>query len=148
MATPAHPEAMAPRTRGRTRTAPPRMPGNWWTANPRYRSYVLYGWAGAFFWLQTLVFLRGLWALGTGEVAWRGFLEDLSSPGYIAFHVVSLGVFVWYGARTYFKLFVKTQPPKIGPLPRPPLSVFPPALATAWLAASAVVLAVLWGVWP
>lgn len=148
MATPSHPEAMAPHQRGRTRTAAPMMPGNWWTPNPRYRSYVLYGWAGAFFWIQGLIFLRGLWALGTGPVAWQGFLEDLTSPLYVGFHVVSLVVFVWYGARTYFKLFVKTQPPKIGPVPRPPLAVFPPALAVAWLGASALVLVVLWGVWP
>ena len=148
MAIPAHRDAMKPRERARTRAAAPQMPGNWWTANPRYRAYVFYAWAGAFFWLQALVFIRGLWALGSGEPAWNAFLEDLRSPVYVGFHVLSLLVLLWYGARTYFKLFVKTQPPKIGPMPRPPLGVFPPALAAVWVAASAVLILVLGGIWP
>lgn len=148
MAIPAHPEAMQPRERGRTRTAPPMMAGNWWTKNARYRAYVAYAFAGVFFWLQSMILIRALWALGTGEAAWNHFLEGLHNPIYIAFHVLSFVVLVWYGARTYFKLFTKTQPPMIGPLPRPPLAVFPPLLATVWVVASAALLVVLGGIWP
>lgn len=148
MAIPAHPDAMKPRARARTRTAAPMMAGNWWTANPRYRAYVAYAFAGVVFWIQTLILVRGLWALGSGAGAWNGFLEDLRHPVYVGFHVLSLAVFVWYGARTYFKLFVKTQPPMIGPLPRPPLAVFPPLLAAVWIGVSAALLVVLGGLWP
>lgn len=148
MAIPAHEDAMRPRANGRTRTAAPMMAGNWWTASPRYRAYVAYAFAGVLFWLQALILVRGLWALGTGEVAWNAYLEDLQNPIYVAFHVLSLAVLVWYGARTYFKLFVKTQPPKIGPLPRPPLGVFPPALAAAWIVVSLALIVVLGGIWP
>ena len=148
MAIPAHRDAMKPRARGRTQTAAPMMAGNWWTANPRYRAYVAYAFAGVFFWLQSLIFIRGLWALGTGEAAWNNFTEDLQSPIYIGFHVLSLAVLVWYGARTYFKLFVKTQPPMMGPMPRPPLAVFPPLLAAVWIGATAALLIVLGGIRP
>ena len=145
MAIPAHRDAMQPRERGRTPTAAPMMAGNWWTKNPRYRAYVGYAFAGVLFWVQTLIFLRGLWALGTGEAAWNAFAADLRNPAYVWFHVFSLVVLVWYGARTYFKLFTKTQPPMLGPLPRPPLAVFPPALAAVWIAVSVALVVVLGG---
>ncbi len=148
MAIPAHPDAMKPRERARTRTASPMMAGNWWTKNPRYVAYVAYAFAGVFFWLQAMILIRALWALGTGEGAWNAFLDDLRNPIYIGFHVVSFAVMVWYGARTYFKLFVKTQPPMIGPLPRPPVAIFPPLLAAVWIGASAALLVVLGGIWP
>ena len=148
MAIPAHVDAMKPREKARTRTAAPMMAGNWWTKSARYRAYVAYAFAGVFFWLQALIFIRGLWALGTGEAAWIRFTEDLQNPLYIGFHVLSLAVLVWYGARTYFKLFTKTQPPKIGPMPRPPLAVFPPLLATVWIGATAALLVVLGGIGP
>jgi fumarate reductase subunit C len=148
VAIPAHRDAMKPHARGRTQTAAPMMAGNWWTASPRYRAYVAYAFSGVVFWLQALIFIRGLWALGTGEPAWNDFIEDLQNPVYVAFHAFSFAVLVWYGARTYFKLFVKTQPPMIGPMPRPPLAIFPPLLAAVWIGASAVLLVVLGGIWP
>ena len=148
MAIPAHRDAMKPSGGTRTHMAAPMMAGNWWTKSPRYRAYVAYAFAGVFIWLQALIFIRGLWALGTGETAWNAYLSDLQHPAYVVFHVLSFVVFVWYGARTYFKLFVKTQPPMIGPLPRLPLAVFPPALAAAWIGASVVLVVVLGGIWP
>jgi len=148
VAIPAHRDAMKPRGRTRTPTAAPMMAGNWWTRSPRYRAYVAYAFAGVVFWLQTLIFIRGLWALGTGEAAWANYLEDLRHPAYVVFHAFSFALLVWYGARTYFKLFVKTQPPMIGPLPRPPLAVFPPVLAAAWIGVSVVLIVVLGGIWP
>ena len=148
MAIAAHKDAMKPRARARTQTAAPTMAGNYWTGNPRYVAYIAYAFAGVFFWLQALIFVRGLWALGTGEVAWNAFVSDLQSPLYVGFHVVSLAVLVWYGARTYFQLFVKTQPPMMGPMPRPPVGIFPPLLAAVWLGASAALLIVLGGIWP
>ncbi len=45
-------------------------------------------------------------------------------------------------------LFPKSQPTRMGPFPRPPLAVFPPLLIAAWLGASAVTVAILWGVVP
>lgn len=148
MAIPAHRDAMKPSARTRTHVAAPMMAGYWWTGSPRTRAYVAYAFSGVVIWLQTLVFIRGLWALGTGEAAWNAFMDDLRHPLYLAFHVFSLAVLVWYGARTYFKLFVKTQPPKIGPMPRPPLWVFPPALAAAWIAVTLALVLVLGGVFP
>jgi fumarate reductase subunit C len=148
MAIPAHRDAMRPSARTRTHVAAPMMAGTWWTKSPRYRAYVAYAFSGVVIWLQTLIFIRGLWALGTGEPAWNAFMDDLRHPLYVAFHLFSLAVLVWYGARTYFKLFVKTQPPRIGPMPRPPLWVFPPALATAWVVVTLAIVLVLGGVLP
>ncbi len=145
MRNPAHPHTLRPSSGTRTRTAPPAFPGDWPTANPRYRAYLLYGFAGLFFILAAGVMVRALWALGSGPGAWETFLETLGHPLYIAFHVGSFALIVWFGWRTFFQMFVKTQPPMIGPFPRPPVAVFPPVLAAAWLGASALLIAVLSG---
>lgn len=141
----AHPQTMQPSRPPRTRTAPPAKPDKF-PLHGRYRSYMLFGGAAFFFGIMALLVLRAVWALGTGPDAWGDLIADFRHPLYLAFHVVSIPVFVWCGWRFMIKLFPKSQPPVIGPIQRPPLSFFPPLLYGVWIVATVVVLALLWGV--
>jgi fumarate reductase subunit C len=143
----AHPQAMQPSKPARTRTAPPRMPDRF-PLRGRYASYVAFG-ATSFLYLALgLLVLRVAWALGSGPEAWAALQQDFRHPLYLTFHALALVVLIWAGWRFLIKLAPKANPPKIGPLRRPPLAVFPPLLGAAWLVASALVLVVLWGIFP
>ncbi len=145
MPRPAHPDAMQPSRPGRTRTAAPVMPPRF-PSGGRYRSYIAFGGSAFFFLAMSLLVLRAVWALGSGEPQWRAQLEDYAHPLYVAFHALAAGVFVWCGWRFLIQLFPKSQPPRIGPFPRPPVAVFPPLLGAVWLGTTAITVAVLWGV--
>lgn len=147
MARLAHPDAMGARRPGATRTARPRMPVKF-PGRGRYLSYILFGATSFFYAALGLLVLRVAWTLGSGPEAWEALRRDFANPLYLGFHVVALGVFVWAGWRFLIVLAPKANPPKLGPLRRPPLAAFPPMLGAAWLVASALVVAVLWGVVP
>jgi fumarate reductase subunit C len=133
---------MQPSRPGPTPTAPPRSPDGFPFGRPRYRSYVLYAATSVPFLVEGLLLLHGVRALGAGPEAWGSFVQSLSHPVYIAWHVLVLAVAIWFGARTYFKLFVKTQPPT---LPLPPLELIPPAIGAAWLVVTLGLVAILGG---
>jgi fumarate reductase subunit C len=143
----AHPKAMQPSKPGRTRTAAARMPEKF-PAGGRYLSYTAFGATSFFYLVLGLLVLRVAWALGSGPEAWAELQQEFRNPVYLGFHVLALVVFVWAGWRFLIKLAAKANPPKIGPLRRPPLEAFPPLLGAAWLVASAALLVVLWGVFP
>jgi fumarate reductase subunit C len=147
MARPAHPHAMQPHKPGPTRTAPPRMPDEFpWRG--RYLSYIAFGSTSLFYLAMALLILRVAWSLGSGPEAWANLQQNFRHPAYLAFHALALVVFVWAGWRFLIKLAPKANPPRIGPLRRPPLAVFPPLLGAAWLGATALFLIVLWGIFP
>ena len=100
MAGAAHPEAMAPPKKGRTRTAPPRMPASWWGA-PRIRTYLLFGATGIVYLLAGTVVLRLVWALGKGPEAWDAALSSLSHPLYLVFHALTLVSLIFVGVRAF-----------------------------------------------
>ncbi len=143
---PAHPRAMQPSRPAATRMAPARRPDQYWTRG-RYRAYVLFGATGFVFLLQGLLVLRAVWALGSGPAAWQTLMSSLAHPLYLAWHLLALVALTWFALR-FYGLFGKTQPPRIGPLRPPPPAFFRPALTAAFLAASALVIVVLWGVFP
>ena len=143
----ADPLAMSPSRPGRTRTSPPLMPALFPTQG-RYRSYMLFGACCVFFLLSSLLFLRVVNALATGPEAWADLLREFRHPLYLAYNVAALAGFVFTARRFLFQLFAKSQPPRIGPFPRPPLAVFPPVLGAAWLAATVLVCCILWGAFP
>jgi fumarate reductase subunit C len=138
----AHPDAMRPSRPGPTRTAPPRAPAGYPWAQPRYRSYILYAATSVVFLVEGLLLLSGLIALADGPAAWADWVTRMRHPLYVAWNVFVLVVAVWFGARTYFKLFVKTQPPI---LPLPPRHLIPPILGVVWLVVTLALLAILGG---
>ena len=143
MAGPAHPEAMAPPTPGRTRTAPPQMPSTWWSAS-RIRTYLLFDATGLIYYMIGFLALRQIWALGNGPAAWDTAMAQLTSPLYIAFHVVTLLSLVFVGVR-FFRLFPKAQPPRIGPAKPPPGGVIQAMLYLVWIGVTVVFVAILAG---
>jgi fumarate reductase subunit C len=136
---------MRPARPGPTPTAPPRVPAGYPFGRPRYRSYVLYAATSVLFLLEGLILLRGAFALGSGPQAWSGYAADLAHPAYLLWNAFVLAVTLWFGARTFFKLFAKTQPPI---LPLPPLELIPPAMGALWAGVTLVLAAFLLGVVP
>ena len=140
-------DAMKPSRPGPTRTAAPRMPDQFWTRG-RYRGYIAFGACGFFLMTVGLLMLRAVWLLGQHDPeAWARLLDGYANPIYLAFHAISLVALVWFGLR-FFRVFPKTQPPTIGPFPRPPDVFFAVALNGAFVAATALGVALLWGAIP
>jgi len=143
MATPAHPHAMAPRTPGSTRTAPPMRPHQF-PLQGRYGLYTLFGATGILYLLLGFVALRVVWALGSGAAAWSALQVQLAHPLYVAFHVLSLAAVIFVGVR-FFRLFPKAQPARIGPVKPPPAPILLPGLYVAWIAVAGGLALVLAG---
>lgn len=136
-------DAMKPAQPGPTRTAPPRMPDQF-PGRGNYLGYVAFGMCGFVLYAVSFLLLRAVWALGTSERAWVSLMEEFTNPIYILFHVFALVALTWFALR-FFRLFPKTQPPRIGPFKRPPDAFFAVALNGGFIAVSALVVAVLWG---
>lgn len=143
MARAAHPDAMKPRSPGRTRTAPPQMPAEFPMAG-RYRLYTLFGATGVLYLLMAFVALRVVWALGSGASAWAEVQRQLANPIYIGFHALCLVAVLFVGVR-FFRLFPKAQPAKIGPLKPPPGPILHAGLYAAWIAVAGGLAFVLAG---
>ena len=144
MAGPAHPEAMAPPTPGRTRAAPPQMPATWWSSK-RIRTYLLFDATGIIYFLIAFLAIRLVNALAAGPEAWGAAMESLRNPIYIAFHLVALLSVIFVAVR-FFRLFPKAQPPAIGPMKPPPGYVIHGMLYVVWIGITAGMAAVLSGV--
>lgn len=145
MARPADPHAMQPRKPGRTRTAPPQVPDDFWT-RPRMLTYLLFDATGIVYILIGLVVLRVAWALQSPE-SWAALQASFASPGYVIFHLVALLSVLFVGVR-FFRLFPKAQPAFIGPAKPPPRPILHALLYVAWIGVTLVLLAILGGVWP
>jgi fumarate reductase subunit C len=143
MARAAHPEAMAPRKPGPTRTAAPTMPREY-PMGGRYAAYTLFDATGIVYMLLGLLILKAVWALGSGEAAWQGILSGYQNPIYIAFHAFSLLCVIFVGVR-FFRLFPKAQPPQIGPLKPPPQSVIAGMLYAVWIGLTLALTVILAG---
>jgi fumarate reductase subunit C len=143
MSRPAHPHAMQPARPGRTRTAPPELPDRF-PFEGRYLAYTLFDLTGAVYLLLGFVVLRVVWALGSGPAAWESLRESFESPPWIAFHAISLVCVCFVGAR-FFRLFPKSQPPRIGPVKPPSRPVIFAMLYAAWIAVSAALILILGG---
>jgi fumarate reductase subunit C len=127
--------------------APPRMPDQFWVRG-RYRGYIAFGACGFFLMAVALLVLRTVWTLGHHDAAaWDALLAGYAHPVYVAFHGLALVAVTWFALR-FFRLFPKTQPPRIGPLRRPPDLFFAVALNGGFALVSLVAAAILWGVFP
>ena len=80
---------------------PWRQPVGWWLKNPRYTLYMLRELSAVFSALWPFLFLLQLPRLMDGPAGRMQWLEDISSPGWILFSLVSL-LFVLYHAWTAF----------------------------------------------
>jgi fumarate reductase subunit C len=90
------------------------------------------------------VALRAVWALGDGPAAWRELLRQYQNPLYVGFHALCLASVVFVAVR-FFRLFPKSQPPRIGPAKPPPRPLILAGLYAAWIGVSALMTAILAG---
>jgi fumarate reductase subunit C len=139
-------DSMKARRPGRTRTAPPNMP-DLYPLRGRYRAYVAFGSCGIFFLLAGLLLLRAVWALGSGPEAWQEVMASFGHPLYVIYHAIAVGALLWFTLR-FFRLFPKSQPPRIGPAKPPPEPVLLAALHGALVVATLLVVLLLGGVIP
>jgi hypothetical protein len=140
-------DAMKPSRPGRTRVADASPPPNFWSRG-NYLPYLAFGSCGALLLLVAFGILRLVWTLGDGDpAAWNAIFTSYGHPLFLAFHAFALVALTWFTFR-FFRLFPKTQPPKLGPLPRPPDVVFLLGLAGAFTVATVLVALVLGGALP
>jgi len=136
-------DAMKPAGPPATRTADPQPPANF-PSRGNYLSYVAFGATGMLMWLAAFQVLRALRALGAGEGAWNAMLASYQHPAYVIFHAFLLVGLTWFSLR-FFAVFPKTQPPRMGPFPRPPDAFFKVALNGAFVVITLLISLVLGG---
>ncbi len=110
----------------------------WYFRQPRYLRYMAREITCVFIGAYTLLMVWGLRELADGPAAWAAFLECLSSPSSIVFHVLALG-FALYHSITWFNLTPKALPVQIGEDFLPD-SVISGAHYGAWVVLSLAVL--------
>ncbi len=143
MSRPAHPHAMAPKTPGKTRTAPPQIPASWWSTS-RMRAYLAFDATGFVYLLVGFLAIRLVWALGSGQGAYDSALGALENPIYIVWNVFALLCVIGVGVR-FFRLFPKAQPARLGPAKPPPGPVIHAGLYLAWIGITVLLSAILAG---
>lgn len=143
MARAAHPDAMKPHGKQKTRTAPPKMPSQF-PMQGRYRAYTLFDYTGIVYLLLGFVALRVVWALGNGPEAWASMQAQLANPLYIAFHALGFASTVFVAVR-FFRLFPKAQPARIGPAKPPPAPLLHAGLYAAYVGVAGALALVLAG---
>lgn len=140
-------QAMQPSRAGTTRTAPPRPPDRF-PGGGRYPAYLAFGACGFFLLSIGLLIVRVVWVLGQHDpAAWVELMRGFANPIYLIYHGVAFVAMVWFALRL-FRLFPATQPPRLGPLPRPPAAVLVGALTGLFGIVSLLFFLVLWGALP
>ena len=139
----AHPNAMAPRQAGATRTAPPMQPGSWKTS-PRMKAYSRFGMTGWIYLFASISAIEIVYALGNGPEAYEQMQALFRNPIVILFHLISL-ISVAYVLVRFFDLFPKAQPARIGPAKPPPGPVIKGMLYGAWIGITVVMSVILAG---
>jgi fumarate reductase subunit C len=136
-------DAMQPPTPGPTRTADPRPPDEFPTKG-NYGPYLMFGSCGAFLLLTSLILIRAVWALGSGQARYEATMRSFGNLGYKLYFVVALVGLVWFTLR-FLRLFPKTQPFRMGPMKRPPIPVMLAGLYGAFVVVNLIVAAILGG---
>jgi fumarate reductase subunit C len=62
---------------------------SWFLTHPRFKTYMLHEVSSFFVAIYTVILIVGLFRLGQGEAAWNGWLDGVSSPLGILFHLAA-----------------------------------------------------------
>jgi fumarate reductase subunit C len=81
----------------------PRLPWAWWQRNRRYTLYMLRELSSVFVALWSALFLVQLSRLRRGKDSYERFVAAQHSPGWMAFHLITL-LFALLHAVTWFQL--------------------------------------------
>lgn len=79
----------------------PKMPATWWLRKSSYFLFMLRELSSVFIVVFLVVFLIQIYQLTEGPEPYVAFVQGLSSPGWITFHVVAL-LFALYHSFTWF----------------------------------------------
>jgi len=82
----------------------------WWLKNPFYIRYMIRESTSVFVTIYALYLLCGLARLATGAGAWYGWLEELTSPALVVFHLIAMAAALYHTV-TWFKVSPKVTPP-------------------------------------
>ena len=63
---------------------------SWFLSQARYRDYILHELTCIFIAIYALIWIVGLFRLGQGPEAWQGWLDGISSPLGVVFHIFLL----------------------------------------------------------
>jgi len=85
----------------------------WYMRNGRYFRYMLRESSSLFIGVYMAGVAMGLMRLAQGPDAWNGYIESLSSPIVMLFHVVALA-FATYHATSWFNVTPKAMRIKVG----------------------------------
>ena len=110
----------------------------WYFRQPRYLRYMAREVTCVFVGAYALMLVVGLERLSEGRAAWEAFLQALTRPGSIVFHVVALA-FALYHSTSWFNVTPKAMPVQIGEQFLPG-GVIVGAHYAGWLLVSIVVL--------
>lgn len=62
---------------------------SWFMSQARYKTYMLHEVSSIFVAIYTVILICGIFALGTGPEAWQGWLDAVTSPLGVIFHLVA-----------------------------------------------------------
>ena len=81
----------------------------WWLKNPYFMRYMVRESSAVFLAVYAVILLVGVFRLSQGEGAYNAWLDVLTNPLAIVFHLVAL-LAVAYHAYTWWKVMPKTMP--------------------------------------
>ena len=116
----------------------------WWRKNPYFVEYMIHEGTALFVAAYAAILLTGLVRLSQGEAAWTAWLHALTNPWYLAFHWAALAA-IAYHTYTWFKIMPRTMPPVVVGGTRLAGWVITAGGLAAAAAASAGLLALVWG---
>lgn len=114
----------------------------WWLKNPAFRAYMLREATVLPLVFFILCMLTGIYALGQGEQAWRGWVVAMGSPLVLALNTLAL-VASLYHAATFFVLFPRVMPIRLGSKKVPDNLI----VAGQWAGVAGVFVLAAWIFW-
>ena len=115
-----------------------KLPPTWWLKKPAYLLFMLRELSSVFIAVFLVVFLVQIYQLTKGPAAYAAFVQQLRSPGWIFFHIVTL-VFAVLHSVTWFQSTAIVMPLRLGEHEVPRRMVFALNIG-AWVAVSAIIL--------
>ena len=115
-----------------------KMPPTWWLKKPAYLFFMLRELSSVFIAVFLVVLLAQIHQLTKGPEAYAAFVQKLSSPGWIVFHITAL-LFALLHSVTWFQSTAVVMPLRLGERELPRNLVLALNIG-AWVAVSAVIL--------
>jgi fumarate reductase subunit C len=109
----------------------------WWWGHRGYTLFVVRELTSVFIGAYAVLLLMLVHRLGQGRAAYEAYLQSLTTPWMIAFHIVALAAAVYHSV-TWFALSPKAMTVRLAGRPLP-ARVIVGANVAAWLAVSVIV---------